>query len=266
MMSLIRPHAHPDFSSEAQQRLDELRKIAAASTSITGTHFRKPMLWSVVKHKQALVGDANLTKCAWCETHCEWKRQLDVDHYRPKGEVAHWIGSPPLVSDTPPELAPVSAGYWWLAFDWSNYSLACSPCNQGWKRTVFPVRGARAPYGEGMEAHEVALLVDPMSTFRTADHFSWTALGYMNAASDRGEATIIACGLNRKQLVGLRSKTARNVLEELNRLRTGPGEPQRQALRGLCAPDAQFAGMNRWWVEHVTGRPWEEIVAAPATR
>jgi hypothetical protein len=265
MMSLVRPPAHADFSSEARQRLDALRPIAAAGIKLTRAHFINP-LWSVAKHKQALVGDASLTKCAWCETHCEWKRQLDVEHYRPKGEVARWIGSPPLVSDTPPELEPVSAGYWWLAYDWGNYSLACSPCNQAWKRTTFPVRGPRAHYGEGMEAIEVALLVDPMSPFRTADHFSWTELGYMNAESDRGEATIIACGLNRKQLVALRSTTARNVGQELMRLtrglRTGTAEPHRRALLGLCALDAQFAGMNRWWVEYVTGRPWDKLVEA----
>jgi hypothetical protein len=189
MMSLARPTAHADFVAESQAYLLALQTIAAGGTPIGGKHFEPRKLWSVAKHKAALVGASTiLTKCAWCEQHCEWRRQLDVEHYRPKAAVTRWEGSPPLVSDVPPDQVPVSGGYWWLAFDWNNYSLACGPCNQGWKRNLFPVRGPRAPYREDMEAHEAALLVDPMSSFRTADHFSWDKLGIMNAASDRGEA------------------------------------------------------------------------------
>jgi len=235
---------------------------------IEGKHFTGRELWNIAKHKEALVGDlASLTKCAWCEQHCEWKRQLDVEHYRPKAEVARWEGSPPLVSNQPPKLVPVSSGYWWLAYNWNNYSLACGPCNQHWKRTLFPVREPRAPYGEGMEAHEIALLLDPMSPFHTADHFSWTPLGIMNAVSDRGEATIITCGLNRDHLVALRARTAQTLLDEITKLwRARHLEDTAlrhlRSLRELCAPASQFAGMNRWWVERTIGWTWEGLVAA----
>jgi hypothetical protein len=219
MLSLARPTAHVDFAAESQAHLVALQTIAAGGTPISGEHFERRKVWSVPKHKEALVGASKVfTKCAWCERYCEWKRQLDVEHYRPKAEVTRWEGSPPLVSDVPPKQVPISRGYWWLAFDWNNYSLACGPCNQGWKRSLFPVRGPGAPYGQGMELHEVALLVDPMSSFRTADHFSWTPLGVMEAASDRGAATIITCGLNRSQLVALRARTARTVLAEIEML------------------------------------------------
>jgi len=267
MLSLVRPPAHADFDNKSQAHLAALHAVAAGGMMIEGKHFEGRELWSVPKHKEALVGNLkNLTKCAWCERHCEWRRQLDVEHYRPKAEVTRWEGSPPLVSNAPPKEVRVSSGYWWLAFDWNNYSLACGPCNQGWKRNLFPVRDPRAPHAEGMEAHEVALLVDPMSPFRTADHFSWTPLGIMNAESERGAATIITCGLNRDALVTLRARTARNVLDELERLRralrsSGTAEGHRRALRELCAPESEFAGMNRWWVERTTKRPWEEIVA-----
>jgi hypothetical protein len=268
MMSLVRPPAHADFVAKSQAYLLALQAIAAGGTPIDGEHFEGRKLWSVPKHKEALVGVSTIfTKCAWCEQHCEWRRQLDVEHYRPKAEVTHWEGSPRLESDVPPKQVPVSGGYWWLAFDWNNYSLACGPCNQGWKRNLFPVRGPRVPYGEGMEAHEVALLLDPMSSFRTTDHFSWTELGIMNAESDRGEATIITCGLNRSLLVALRKRTAQTVLQEIGtlwRARRNPAARVRhlRALRELCAPESQFAGMNRWWVERTTGKTWEALVAA----
>jgi hypothetical protein len=187
MLSLARPDVHADFATVSKRHLDAVRADVAGGASVDGTHFKHREPWKNPKFKEVLVGDpARPTKCAWCERHCEWKRQLDVEHYRPKAAVTRWEGSPPLVSDTPPKQIDVSGGYWWLAFDWNNYSLACGPCNQGWKRNLFPVREPRPLYGEGMELHEEPLLLDPMSSFRTKDHFGWTELGFMGGVSDRG--------------------------------------------------------------------------------
>jgi hypothetical protein len=268
MLSLARPTAHVDFASESQRHLDALRAVSIGGASVDGPHFERRQLWKNPKYKRVLVGDPGLpSKCMWCERHCEWKRQLDVEHYRPKAAITRWEGSPPLVSNQPPKEVDVSGGYWWLAFDWNNYSLACGPCNQGWKRNLFPVRDPRPPYREGMEVDEVALLVDPMSSFRTADHFSWTDLGFMNAVSDRGAATIITCGLNRDLLVALRERTARNILAEIERLRRALRAHMQEAaqrhclaLKELCAPGSEFAGMNRWWVERKLGWTWEVLI------
>lgn len=46
----------------------------------------------VRRHNDNRMLSGALTKCAWCERHCEWKRQLDVEHYRPKAAVTHWEG------------------------------------------------------------------------------------------------------------------------------------------------------------------------------
>lgn len=268
MLSLARPTAHADFATESKEYLDELRAIADGGVAIDGAHFERRAPWKKPKHKMTLVGDlSRFTKCAWCERHRDWKRELDVEHYRPKAAVTCWEGSPPLVSNAPPKEVRVSSGYWWLAFDWSNYSLACGPCNQGWKRNLFPVAGLRSPYRAGMEAQEIALLIDPMSPFRTADHFRWTELGYMYPESDRGAATIITCGLNREELVRSRLQTAQAVRAEIERLRRAlrigaTAVRHLRALRELCAPDSQFAGMNRWWVERNTGWTWEDLAVA----
>jgi hypothetical protein len=270
MLSLVRPAARADFAAEASAHLDVLRDLADRQTTIHGEHFKERELWKVRKHKKELVGEPrSFSKCAWCERHREWKRELNVDHYRPKAAVTRWEGSPPLVSDVPPKEVLVSSGYWWLAFEWINYSLACGPCNQGWKRNLFPVREPREPYRVGMEADEVALLLDPMSPFRTADHFSWTDLGIMNAMSERGAATIITCGLNRAELVRLRAGTAGNVLAEIGRLQRAlraatAAEGHLRTLRALCAPESEFAGMNRWWVERTMGWTWDVLLAATA--
>jgi hypothetical protein len=118
-----------------------------------------------------------------------------------------------------------------------------------------------------MEVHETALLLDPMSAFRTADHFSWTPLGIMNAESEQGAATIITCGLNREALVALRARTTRSVLGEIGRLQRALHTPETiarhlRSLRELCAPASEFAGMNRWWVENKIGWTWERLVTA----
>jgi hypothetical protein len=88
----------------------------------------------------------------------------------------------------------------------------------------------------------------------------------MNPVSTRGEATIITCGLNRSQLIALRAKTAASVIAELKNLKRANDEESTGrhllALRALCASDAQFAGMNRWWVWWMIGWTWEELNAS----
>jgi uncharacterized protein (TIGR02646 family) len=52
-------------------------------------------------------------KCWYCE--CKQERSdLQVDHFRPKNRVTGETGP---------------SGYWWLAFEWTNFRLACTFCN-----------------------------------------------------------------------------------------------------------------------------------------
>jgi uncharacterized protein (TIGR02646 family) len=55
--------------------------------------------------------------------YCGMEISLDVDHFRPKGAVDE---------DQP------HGGYWWLAYECSNYLLACTVCNRR-KRSRFPI-------------------------------------------------------------------------------------------------------------------------------
>jgi uncharacterized protein (TIGR02646 family) len=88
--------------------------------------------------------------CAYCGTDIE-DAGIDVEHFRPKGKV--------LGDET-------HRGYWWLAYEFTNYVLSCTVCNQKLKKNRFPmVAGAeRVSYdtraglpGEGR------LLFDPTS-------------------------------------------------------------------------------------------------------
>ncbi|MDQ2687964.1 MAG: hypothetical protein M3Y28_08875, partial [Armatimonadota bacterium] len=61
--------------------------------------------------KQALM-DAQHGKCCYCERVIG--EDGDVEHFRPKAAVCQGAGLP---QETP--------GYYWLAYDWDNFLLAC---------------------------------------------------------------------------------------------------------------------------------------------
>lgn len=63
-------------------------------------------------------------KCCYCERKRDLKRESDVEHFRPKAEVKD---------------EPEHRGYWWLAYLWDNYFIACKSCNQEYKKSNFPL-------------------------------------------------------------------------------------------------------------------------------
>jgi 5-methylcytosine-specific restriction endonuclease McrA len=220
-------------------------------------------------YKRALVGAPYLdvqAKCVWCEQLRAWKGELHVDHLRPKARVTTWRGSPPEVADTPPEEEPHGDGYWWLAHTWNNWNLACYGCNSEWKRSLLPRVGPHLPHGEGVEASEVLLLLDPSSAFQTRDHFHRNQAGYMFGRSEVGRATIITCGLNRKLLVSARLKKVPDVLAAIRDFKAAlasgdEGSFERDAARlaGLGDARAEFAGMVRHLTEERIGDTWESL-------
>lgn len=54
-------------------------------------------------------------KCAYCEARYEVVGPIDIEHFRPKGEV---------------EGEPAHRGYWWLAAAWENLLPSCIDCNR----------------------------------------------------------------------------------------------------------------------------------------
>lgn len=277
MLSFVRPGAHESFAAEARRLLDEVREgVARRGGTSHSDDFKGRELWSGSwkgdgRHKKALAGwGAKSAKCAWCERIRDVSRELDVEHYRPKVKVTRWEGDPPLVSDTPPKEVEVGPGYWWLAFAWENFTLACKACNQEWKRNLFPVREPRAPCTEGIEVAEQPLLLDPSKPFHTREHFAWTVDAIMHGVSAEGRATIISCGFNRSPLVALRVKvipTLSAVLEDIRAAcRRGDGAAIRRGLGQLGllgSRSEEFTGMVRWFAEQSLRNPWEDIEGLP---
>ncbi|UXU76440.1 MULTISPECIES: endonuclease [unclassified Paracoccus (in: a-proteobacteria)] len=77
-------------------------------------------------------------KCAYCETFYASQAPVDVEHFRPKGEVEgdeeHW-------------------GYWWLAASWDNLLPSCIDCNRR-RYQILPVPQTASLDDLRQSAHE----------------------------------------------------------------------------------------------------------------
>lgn len=111
-------------------------------------------IWTELKNRLA---DLSNSKCWYCETEQE-RSDNAVDHFRPKNRVAE---------------CRKHEGYWWLAFDWTNYRFSCTYCNSrrrdkehvttGGKQDHFPLleEGGRAYRPEDDIEVEDPCLLDP---------------------------------------------------------------------------------------------------------
>ena len=121
-------------------------------------------IWQDHELKEALM-EVSWGKCWYCETKLD-RDDYHVDHFRPKAEIRY--GTARHEKHTP--------GYWWLAFDWHNYRLACRYCNtlnRGTRRQQrargkgewFPLvdenNRVRDPEPNGFLINELPLLLDP---------------------------------------------------------------------------------------------------------
>lgn len=277
MLPWNRPQAHSTFASESATLLGKVRTDVNNRGGIPHSDdFKGREIWTLSWkqhaypdgiHKKTLVGTSpECAKCHWCERRLAAKGELTVDHFRPKVKVTRWDGDPPLVSDEPPKQIDVSPGYWWLAFTWNNYSLACYSCNQTFKRNLFPVVEPRLPFQEGVEVQEEPLLLDPATNFNVADHFSWTDDGIMEPISNQGRATIITCGLNRKDLLNVRLKVASDTLQAIQALRVAveignrsEQRRERKKLQELGDRHSEFTSMVRWLFEKYFRIAWTQV-------
>ncbi|MCP5007099.1 MAG: hypothetical protein GY941_24615 [Planctomycetes bacterium] len=139
-------------------------------------------------------------KCCYCERKRELKRESDVEHYRPKAAIENEKNHP---------------GYWWLAYDWENYFIACKPCNQGHKKNHFPLLpdGIRAESPKDSLTKEQPVLINPVEDdpekfmdydWKNSNGFFVKVVGLDK--NGRGEKTIELMHLNRKELVGERAE------------------------------------------------------------
>jgi uncharacterized protein (TIGR02646 family) len=112
-------------------------------------------IWSELKSE---LGKLSAEKCWYCESR-QIRSDRHVDHFRPKGKLSgcHHVG------------------YWWLAYDPTNYRYSCTYCNSrrtdeatgktGGKGAYFPIEdsNSRCSCPDDNLAQERPLLLDPTS-------------------------------------------------------------------------------------------------------
>lgn len=105
-------------------------------------------------------------RCCLCEKDLTDMYAADVEHYRPKSE------------------------YWWLAYDYKNYYLACGECNRKYKGIKFPLldEAKRVDYISRKNMHEERpLLVNPFFD-NPLDYFK---LHFRSASNSRNNVMVL---------------------------------------------------------------------------
>ncbi len=228
-------------------------------------------LWSDFK---PLFAEAQKNKCAFCEGDAAVQQFGDVEHFRPKGAIHQLKNegqeqphSPKVKGRTGPRVG--ATGYWWMAYDWENYILACQICNRQWKANFFPIREEpRANDAPLFGVVETPLLLHPFSGEEPREHLEYNEFGEIKAVpgSDFGAATIRTLGLNRAQLVDQRLDIAAAVIDaiEENRQKDLTDRERARILKELYRlgkSRAPFCGMVRTLI-HRNAAPeltWEQI-------
>ncbi len=218
-----------------------------------GSH-RVRKLYSSKKVRRALA-KLFYNKCAYCETELGLAGYWDVEHYRPKAEVAE---------------RPDHPGYYWLAYTWANLYTACKLCNQKhydpatWddprvfpsagKGTQFPLEDEedRAMSPKDDLDRERPLLLDPCDSNEDPEaRLMYNSLGEIKpkAADRRAQVTIDILGLNRRQLKQERRRISALVadlleIQTLTQIKRVTQIAENQ-LNHLRADYATYAGVAR---------------------
>lgn len=239
-----RPPEPPTLRSKEvarfKRRIEELVRI---NGNVTSRDFRaywheddiRVTLWEHQDHK-----------CCYCERKRDLKRESDVEHYRPKAGIAEEANHP---------------GYWWLAYEWTNYLYACKACNQGYKKNHFPLlpNSPRATRPEDNLADEKPAILNPFDDNpEECIGFDWrdTNDRFVKAtpgdSEGRGGTTIKLTAINDPKLAEDRGKLLlllQSIAEEMHTGRHLSDQylirRARKAIERETKSDQQFAGFRR---------------------
>lgn len=143
----------PDgWEERARDALEAVRKATPETRASVINSYKS--LWAELK---PILEEFSHKKCWYCES-AERRSDYAVDHFRPKNRIAETGND----------------GYWWLAFDYTNYRLACTYCNSrrvdrdggtsGGKQDHFPLldESSRAICEDDCLEDEQVVLLDPL--------------------------------------------------------------------------------------------------------
>jgi hypothetical protein len=217
-----------NFDQEWQNEIQNILKdISDAIAADQNPDF--PGKWG--KLKQHLI-DMFHGKCGYCEALFATTSFGDVEHYRPKGRVSEDKNH---------------KGYYWLAYNPTNYLPACQLCNEPAKRDHFPIDGIRASSeGDALEA-EVPLLLNPY-TDCYEEHLEFLPTSYVSPAGEPPKFPGDVIGKTKK---GTYTISTMEIYREP--IRQARQQEMMAALQGI-----QIAMINYL----VTTRNWDQFIQA----
>lgn len=225
-----------------------------------------PSLWNEESVRKALHERHYRGKCCYTERRRDIKLERDVEHFRPKGEIAG-------------ENHP---GYWWLAYDWDNLLVACKVNNTIHKGIQFPLLngGIRANDETAILEDERPVLINPAvedpSRYITfhwevrGDRYFCKPIATTLDVDHRGKRTIEIVGIDRGELMGdeeraengkllydlaIRAVSAKVMMENPDlgaRARASYGQQFskfKKAIKRETAPEKTYAGARRSFFE-----------------
>lgn len=263
MLLLRRPEKPAGF----EERMAPHRLRVEASIRAGDRPDFEPPAWQTYKGPFA---SAQHGKCAYCEALVLATGVGDVEHFRPKAEISELGEDPATWGRERPELANVEGrqtrkisdrAYWWLAYSWDNWLLACDRCNRPWKGTLFPVAESPRRLPPAPDVEETPLVVDPFGSENPRAHLRFDSLGQAEsvAGSRRGFETIRTLGLDRERLRDSRAEKASRIHALVRRLKTVEGERLTETLGDILEMGRSVyphAGMVRIVFEQETGLEW----------
>ena len=262
----------------AQAQADLVAKSAATKSVLALSASSKPVaifgeddfpnFWGAHKHHFLIA--QYFGKCAFCESRTSSSYPGDVEHFRPKA-YCQVLGAPSNKNDVGGN-APgrkkgaKTGGYWWLAYEWSNYLYCCNRCNSIWKKNQFPISGRMASPGRSLR-FERALLINPYD-LEPDGHFAFDPnTGQIRGLTQQGVATIVVCGLDRRSLEIDRAIKGKKLLRQFNRYTKALGAKnelaQNQALNSLldeCRGKEPYAAMARAFVKERVGIDYRNLL------
>ncbi len=259
MIRYIRPNPPSDFAAASAAALSALEAHVHTCGGTLGKE-KLPFDGEFWRNHTPAFMRAQHSKCGYCEQSIS-NRTRDLEHYAPKaavtrlpsdgvraeGEGGKAVGSAPQLVCRP--------GYWWLAYSWDNWLVACKDCNQTWKLNLFPLEGDPDAGDPALVLHEAApLLLHPLEEPDPEEHLQFGPGGSIQPRenSKRGCATIRTCGLDRTSLCESRMATMANASMHITLVREARKEQAPDTIGLLLAklmddsrPRVQFAGVTR---------------------
>lgn len=222
---------------------------------------KKKTTWT--KLKTWLAGFSNY-KCWYCEAKC-LRACLDVDHFRPK--LAVTVNRVVIINCN---------GYYWLAYDWTNFRLTCQRCNRPEEDELKILRGKANEFPLQDEAQrclppsvkldqECPMLLDPCmeadvellahgldgEVKPSAPDGSWEY--------ERARYTIDTLGLNSFTVPEHKRETWQTLLSLINAVSSGyPSSEVKPVLEKYISPEHEYSSFFRSVIGTHRTKPWIE--------